>query len=261
MLRAQGLSKIYQSGEVEVHALRSVDLSCDRRAGRTAGPSGSGKSTLLNILGGLDTATAEVWFREHELTLILRYLIDPLSPRARWFRVPVLQFDPEADGARERGARDEIAPHPMLPERHCGWLGWRAAETFSRAALRRRTTTGCDCTRDCQAPDLLLCDEPTGALDSQTGVLVLEPLRPSMRARHLYGADHPQRRYCRHGESRACHGRRQDHSGKSQRPRVAPQGSSRGDARLDPEAAARPVAHARSGAVDRARGLPVSACW
>jgi len=69
-LRARGLCKVYRTGEVEVHALRGLDLVLE--TGELVvllGPSGSGKSTLLNILGGLDTATSgEAWFLDHELS-------------------------------------------------------------------------------------------------------------------------------------------------------------------------------------------------
>ncbi|HSQ68441.1 MAG TPA: ATP-binding cassette domain-containing protein, partial [Steroidobacteraceae bacterium] len=70
VLRTRNLTKVYRTGEVEVHALRGVDL--ELRSGELVvllGPSGSGKSTLLNILGGLDTASSgEAWFEDHDLT-------------------------------------------------------------------------------------------------------------------------------------------------------------------------------------------------
>jgi putative ABC transport system ATP-binding protein len=98
VLSARGLTKIYEVGEIRVHALREVDL--DLRSGEFVvllGPSGSGKSTLLNILGGLDQpSTGTVWYRDHDLTT---------TDDASLTRFPILQPRAQPHRARERRSR------------------------------------------------------------------------------------------------------------------------------------------------------------
>jgi putative ABC transport system ATP-binding protein len=178
-LRARGLTKVYRTGEVEVHALRGLDLVLE--TGELVvllGPSGSGKSTLLNILGGLDTASGgEAWFLDHELSR----LDDAGLTRYRREHVGfVFQFYnliPSLTAAENVALVTEIATNPMRPEdalRLVG-LGERlhhfpaqlSGGEQQRVAIARAIA---------KRPDLLLCDEPTGALDSQTGILVLEAI-------------------------------------------------------------------------------------
>jgi putative ABC transport system ATP-binding protein len=178
-LRARGLTKVYRTGEVEVHALRGLDLVLE--TGELVvllGPSGSGKSTLLNILGGLDTASGgEAWFLDHELSK----LDDAGLTRYRREHVGfVFQFYnliPSLTAAENVALVTEIATNPMRPEdalRLVG-LGERlhhfpaqlSGGEQQRVAIARAIA---------KRPDLLLCDEPTGALDSQTGILVLEAI-------------------------------------------------------------------------------------
>ena len=107
VFRARGLTKVYRMGEVEVQALRGIDLELYRgELVVLLGPSGSGKSTLLNILGGLDAPTrGEVRYLDHQLTGASRGRAHALPPRARRLRVPVLQPDPQPHRARERAPR------------------------------------------------------------------------------------------------------------------------------------------------------------
>jgi putative ABC transport system ATP-binding protein len=177
VFRARSLTKVYRMGEAEVHALRGVDL--DIRAGEfivLLGPSGSGKSTLLNILGGLDTpTTGDVRFLEHQLTgadeaELTRYRREHVGFVFQFYNlIPALT-------ARENVALvTDIAVSPMPAQEALAWVG--LAERLDhfpsqlsggeqqRVAIARAIA---------KRPQVLLCDEPTGALDYETGKLVLE---------------------------------------------------------------------------------------
>jgi len=174
---ARGLTKVYRMGEVEVHALRGVDLDVD--AGELIvllGASGSGKSTLLNILGGLDTPTSgEVRFEDHILTdadeaALTRYRREHVGFVFQFYNlIPSLT-------ARENVALvTDIAMNPMSAEEALGLVGLgERLDHFpsqlsggeqQRVAIARAVA---------KRPQVLLCDEPTGALDYETGKLVLE---------------------------------------------------------------------------------------
>ena len=174
---ARALTKIYRMGESEVHALRGVDLEIG--AGEfivLLGPSGSGKSTLLNILGGLDTpTTGDVRFLEHQLTgadeaELTRYRREHVGFVFQFYNlIPSLT-------ARENVALvTDIAVNPMSPAEALAWVGLgERLDHFpsqlsggeqQRVAIARAIA---------KRPQVLLCDEPTGALDYETGKLVLE---------------------------------------------------------------------------------------
>jgi putative ABC transport system ATP-binding protein len=179
MLRAQSLSKVYRSGEIDVHALREVDLEL-RPAELVVllGPSGSGKSTLLNILGGLDTASSgRAWFRDHELT----HADDAALTRYRREHVGfVFQFYnliPSLTALENVQLVTEIARNPMPPEDALRMVGLGERLNHFPAQLSGGEQQRVAIARAiAKRPDLLLCDEPTGALDSQTGILVLEAI-------------------------------------------------------------------------------------
>jgi len=177
VFRARALTKIYRMGESEVHALRGVDLEI--RAGEfivLLGPSGSGKSTLLNILGGLDTpTTGDVRFLEHQLTgadeaELTRYRREHVGFVFQFYNlIPSLT-------ARENVALvTDIAVDPMSSAEALSWVGLgERLDHFpsqlsggeqQRVAIARAIA---------KRPQVLLCDEPTGALDYETGKLVLE---------------------------------------------------------------------------------------
>jgi putative ABC transport system ATP-binding protein len=174
---ARALTKVYEMGEVQVQALRGVDL--DLYAGEFVvllGPSGSGKSTLLNILGGLDTpSSGTVRYGDHDLTVyddasLTRYRREHVGFVFQFYNlIPSLT-------ARENVALvTEISDNPMTPEEALTLVGLgQRLDHFptqmsggeqQRVAIARAVA---------KRPQVLLCDEPTGALDAQTGILVLD---------------------------------------------------------------------------------------
>jgi putative ABC transport system ATP-binding protein len=173
------LTKVYRTGAVEVQALRGVDL--DLPSGEMSvllGPSGSGKSTLLNILGGLDRATAgRVWFRELELTGLDDRELTAYRREHVGFVFQFYNLVPSLTARENVALVTEIADAPMDPREALERVGMgRRLEHFpaelsggeqQRVAIARAIA---------KRPEVLLCDEPTGALDSTTGVQVLEAL-------------------------------------------------------------------------------------
>lgn len=179
LIRIRGLTKVYTRGAVEVAALRGVDFQAG--AGEFVvilGPSGSGKSTFLNILGGLDSATSgEVTFAGRDLTGqddggLTRYRRDHVGFVFQFYNlVPSLT-------ARENVALvTEIARAPMRPDEALALVGLGARMDHFPAELSGGEQQRVAIARAiAKNPGLLLCDEPTGALDSATGVQVLEAL-------------------------------------------------------------------------------------
>ena len=179
ILRTEALGKIYATGAVEVVALRGVDFAA--REGEFVvllGPSGSGKSTFLNIVGGLDRATSgRVIFADHDLTeandrALTLYRRDHVGFVFQFYNlVPSLT-------ARENVALvTEIARAPMKPEEALAVVGLADRLDHFPAQLSGGEQQRVAIARAiAKRPGLLLCDEPTGALDSATGVRVLEAL-------------------------------------------------------------------------------------
>ncbi len=178
-LVARNIAKVYASGELKLWALRNVDFELhEGELVVLLGPSGSGKSTLLNILGALDTPTSgEVRFRDHVLSTasddeLTRFRRDHVGFVFQFYNlIPSLT-------ARENVALvTEIARAPLDPAAALALVGLGdRLEHFpaqlsggeqQRVAIARAIA---------KQPDILLCDEPTGALDSATGVLVLEAI-------------------------------------------------------------------------------------
>jgi putative ABC transport system ATP-binding protein len=178
-LRTGNLCKVYQSGEVEVHALRGVNMAL--RTGNLVvllGASGSGKSTLLNILGGLDSASSgEVWFGNLELTRLDDRGLTQFRRAHVGFVFQFYNLIPSLTALENVALVTEIAPHPMAPEEALQLVGLGPRMQHFPAQLSGGEQQRVAIARAiAKRPDILLCDEPTGALDSQTGILVLEAI-------------------------------------------------------------------------------------
>ncbi|MCU0715864.1 MAG: ABC transporter ATP-binding protein [Pirellula sp.] len=179
VFRVRGVTKIYPMGEVSVHALRGVDL--DLYAGEFVvilGASGSGKSTLLNILGGLDVPTAgSVYFRDHDLT---RADEDERTYYRRDHVGFVFQFYNLIAGltAYENVALvADIAKAPLPPIEALRLVGLEERKDHYPSQLSGGEQQRIAIARAIgKRPDVLLCDEPTGALDVKTGVIVLDAI-------------------------------------------------------------------------------------
>jgi putative ABC transport system ATP-binding protein len=175
----RGLTKIYTMGEVQVHALRGIDLDIDDgRFVVILGHSGSGKSTLLNIIGGLDVPTAgTVRYRGQPLTADNERALTAFRRHKVGFVFQFYNLIPSLTARENVDLVTEIADDPMSAEDALALMGLAdRADHFpaqmsggeqQRVAIARAIA---------KRPDVLLCDEPTGALDITTGVVVLDAL-------------------------------------------------------------------------------------
>jgi putative ABC transport system ATP-binding protein len=185
VFRARGLTKAYRNGALEVQALRGIDFQA--RKGEFVvilGPSGSGKSTFLNIVGGLDSASAgEAWFKDHQLTALTEKGLTQYRRDHVGFVFQFYNLVPSLTARENVQLVTEIARHPMPAEAALALVGLSdRADHFpaqlsggeqQRVAIARAIAKN---------PEVLLCDEPTGALDSATGIRVLEALTQVNRA-------------------------------------------------------------------------------
>jgi putative ABC transport system ATP-binding protein len=174
-----GLTKVYSSGEVAVHALRGVDLEV--AAGEVVvllGPSGSGKSTLLNIMGGLDQATSgRVAFKDLELTRLDDRGLTAYRRRHVGFVFQFYNLIPSLTAYENVALVTEIADHPMRPDEALALVGLAERKDHFPAELSGGEQQRVAIARAiAKRPEVLLCDEPTGALDSKTGIRVIEAL-------------------------------------------------------------------------------------
>ncbi len=179
VFRAEGLSKVYQVGEVEVHALRHVDLELRRSEFAVLlGPSGSGKSTLLNILGGLDVPTrGRVHFLDHDLTVDDERALTAFRREHVGFVFQFYNLIPSLTARENVALVTEISENPMPPEEALKLVDLGARLDHFPAQLSGGEQQRVAIARAvAKRPDVLLCDEPTGALDFETGKLVLEVL-------------------------------------------------------------------------------------
>ncbi|MEZ4335734.1 MAG: ABC transporter ATP-binding protein [Sandaracinaceae bacterium] len=177
VIRAANLTKVYQMGEVEVPALRGVDVDLhDGELVVLLGPSGSGKSTLLNILGGLDVPTSgRVFFREWELTDADEAELTRYRRRHVGFVFQFYNLIPSLTARENVALVTEIAEEPMEPAEALGLVGLAERLDHFPAQLSGGEQQRVAIARAvAKRPEVLLCDEPTGALDFETGKLVLE---------------------------------------------------------------------------------------
>jgi putative ABC transport system ATP-binding protein len=179
VFRACNVTKVYDMGEVKVKALRGVNL--DLYASELVvllGPSGSGKSTLLNILGGLDRATSgHVSYQGRDLTAASDRELTQYRRQHVGFVFQFYNLIPSLTARENVAVVTEIAENPMKPEQALALVGLKdrlnhfpsqlSGGEQQRVAIARAIA---------KQPAVLLCDEPTGALDSATGILVLEAL-------------------------------------------------------------------------------------
>ena len=179
VFRVRGLTKVYGEGAAEVRALAGVDL--DLNEGELVvllGPSGSGKTTLLNQLGGLDLPTAgELSYRGLNMTSADEDQLTHYRRESVGFIFQFYNLIPSLTARENVGLITEIARDPMAPEAALAMVdlsnrldhfpaqlsgGEQQRVAIARAIAKR--------------PEVLLCDEPTGALDVRTGIVVLEAI-------------------------------------------------------------------------------------
>ncbi len=179
VFHVEGLTKVYRTGDVEVRALNGVDM--DLYEGEMAvllGPSGSGKSTLLNIIGGLDEPTSgKIWFKDLELSSLSQSQLTRYRRDHVGFVFQFYNLIPSLTAWENVALITEVSPAPMkaedalamvdLEDRMHHFPAQMSGGEQQRVAIARAIA---------KRPEVLLCDEPTGALDSQTGIIVLEAL-------------------------------------------------------------------------------------
>jgi putative ABC transport system ATP-binding protein len=179
VFEARALTKVYHMGEVDVHALRGVDFDLQPREFVVLlGPSGSGKSTLLNILGGLDLPTSgRVFYRGQDLTAASERELTAYRRHHVGFVFQFYNLIPSLTARENVALVTEITREPMAPEEALALVGLGprvdhfpsqlSGGEQQRVAIARAIA---------KRPSVLLCDEPTGALDIATGVVVLEAI-------------------------------------------------------------------------------------
>lgn len=178
--QTRGLTKVYGTGSAAVHALRGVDLELpDGEMVVVLGASGSGKSTFLNILGGLDRASSgEVLFRGQDISRAGERQLTDYRRRHVGFVFQFYNLMPSLTARENVALVTEIAESPLAPEDALALVGLEnrldhfpaqmSGGEQQRVAIARAVA---------KQPSVLLCDEPTGALDSATGIRVLEALK------------------------------------------------------------------------------------
>src|SRR5215467_7113432 len=176
---ANALTKTYVSGEVQVHALSNVDLEiAEKEVVVLLGPSGSGKTTLLNIMGGLDHPTSgRLFFRDLELTGLNDRGLTNYRRQHVGFVFQFYNLIPSLTAYENVALVTEIADDPMRPDQALALVGLEGRMDHFPSQLSGGEQQRVAIARAiAKRPEVLLCDEPTGALDSSTGIRVIEAL-------------------------------------------------------------------------------------
>jgi putative ABC transport system ATP-binding protein len=179
IFRAEGVTRVYRTGAVEVWALRGVDLSLSEgEMVVLLGASGSGKSTLVNILGGLDLPSdGRVYFRDKELSRATDRQLTAFRREHVGFVFQFYNLVPSLTARENVALVTEIARNPMPPQEALERVGLSNRMDHFPAELSGGEQQRVAIARAiAKRPDVLLCDEPTGALDSKTGIQVLDAL-------------------------------------------------------------------------------------
>ncbi|GAB4226614.1 MAG: ABC transporter ATP-binding protein [Methyloligellaceae bacterium] len=179
VFRISGLTKLYRTGDVEIRALSDVEMTLfEGELAVLLGPSGSGKSTLLNIVGGLDSATSgTVFFREVEITAMSERQLTLYRRDHVGFVFQFYNLIPSLSARENVALVTEIAKDPMAPEEALSLVGLEHRLDHFPAQLSGGEQQRVAIARAiAKRPEVLLCDEPTGALDSKTGIQVLKAL-------------------------------------------------------------------------------------
>jgi putative ABC transport system ATP-binding protein len=176
---ATALTKTYVSGEVQVRALNNVDLEiAEQEVVVLLGPSGSGKTTLLNIMGGLDHPTSgKLFFKDLELTGLSDRELTDYRRRQVGFVFQFYNLVPSLTAYENVALVTEISERPMRPDEALELVGLEGRMHHFPAQLSGGEQQRVAIARAiAKRPAVLLCDEPTGALDSKTGIKVIEAL-------------------------------------------------------------------------------------
>jgi putative ABC transport system ATP-binding protein len=179
VIEARGLTKVYRMGEVDVHALRGVDVElAEGEFVVLLGASGSGKSTLLNILGGLDLpSSGRVRYRDQDLSTATESELTQYRRDHVGFVFQFYNLIPSLTALENVALVTEIAPNPMPPERALELVGLGPRMHHFPAQLSGGEQQRVAIARAvAKQPDVLMCDEPTGALDAETGRIVLDAI-------------------------------------------------------------------------------------
>ena len=180
IIRTQNLRKTFYTGEIPVHALKGVDLEIgEGEFVVILGPSGSGKSTLLNILGGMDAPTeGEIFYRGKPLQNMNKKELTMFRRNAVGFIFQFYNLMPNLTALENVTLAAEITNDPLEPRKVLAEMGLAEREDHFPSQLsggeQQRVAIARAITKN---PDILLCDEPTGALDYETGKQVLDALR------------------------------------------------------------------------------------
>ena len=179
ILRAENLKKTYLAGETRIDALRGVTLEIpEGEVVVMLGPSGSGKSTFLNIIGGLDQASeGHVYFHEQDLAVMNNHELTLYRREHVGFVFQAYNLVPSLTAWENVSLVTEIAKAPMSPDTALKAVGLEHRARHFPAQLSGGEQQRVAIARAiAKRPEILLCDEPTGALDSETGIVVLKAL-------------------------------------------------------------------------------------